>query len=95
MYKQTRTLAFCSSVDQAKCLERYFIDQGIRAISLTSRSTGISRNEVIRKLETNEIEDIFTVDLFNEGIDIPSVDTLLLYARLNRWLFSGNKSVVD
>jgi len=77
MYKQTRTLAFCSSVDQAEYLERYFIDQGIRAISLTSRSTGISRNEAIRKLETNEIEVIFTVDLFNEGVDIPGVDTLL------------------
>src|SRR5690625_2266906 len=76
-YRQTRTLAFCSSVDQAEFLETYFVNKGIQAISLTSKTKGISRQEAIKKLEAGVVEIIFTVDLFNEGVDIPSVDTLL------------------
>ena len=77
MYKQSRTLGFCSSIEQAEFLADYFIEQGDKAISLTSQTTNISRETAIKKLETKEIEIIFTVDLFNEGVDIPSVDTLL------------------
>src|SRR5690625_1761226 len=76
-YKQTRTLVFCSSIKQAQFLANFFKRQGIQAISLTSESSSISRKEAIRQLEAKKIEIIFTVDLFNEGVDIPSVDTLL------------------
>lgn len=76
-YRQTRTLGFCSSIEQATYLADFFLKQGIQAISLTSETVDISRAEAIRKLESREIEVIFTVDLFNEGVDIPSVDTLL------------------
>lgn len=76
-YKQTRTLAFCSSIIQAEFLANYFIEQGISAISLTSETKDITRELAIEKLESKEVEIIFTVDLFNEGVDIPSVDTLL------------------
>lgn len=75
--KQTRTLGFCSSIEQADFLANYFTDKGIKAISLTSQTRDISREEAIKKLENLEIEIIFTVDLFNEGVDIPLVDTLL------------------
>src|SRR5699024_10093055 len=50
---------------------------GARAISLNSETTYISREQAIQKLESREFDIIFTVDLFNEGVDIPSVDTLL------------------
>lgn len=76
-YKQTRSLGFCSSIEQAEFLAEHFTNQGVNAISLTSNTKNISRQEAIRKLESREIEIIFTVDLFNEGVDIPSVDTLL------------------
>lgn len=76
-YKQTRSLGFCSSIEQADFLANYFVKQGINAISLTSNTKNISREDAINKLEAKEIEIIFTVDLFNEGVDIPSVDTLL------------------
>ncbi|MFD1039355.1 DEAD/DEAH box helicase family protein [Virgibacillus byunsanensis] len=76
-YKQTRTLAFTSSIQQAEFLSNYFSEQGVKSITLTSASKDISRSEAIRMLDTNEIDIIFTVDLFNEGVDIPSVDTLL------------------
>src|SRR5699024_2829960 len=65
------------SIEQADFLANYFTKKGVTAISLTSQTKNISRVEAIQKLETLEIEVIFTVDLFNEGVDIPLVDTLL------------------
>ncbi|MFY0545627.1 DEAD/DEAH box helicase family protein [Brevibacillus sp. H7] len=76
-HRQTRTLAFCSSIRQAEFLKSFFQGQGVQAISLHSKTREISRSEAIRRLEKGELEVIFTVDLFNEGTDIPAVDTLL------------------
>ncbi|MDI4647879.1 DEAD/DEAH box helicase family protein [Cohnella hashimotonis] len=76
-HKQTRTIGFCSSIRQADFLAGYFQDRGVPAISLHSGTVGISREKAIRMLDTGELEVIFTVDLFNEGVDIPRVDTLL------------------
>lgn len=81
--KQTRTIAFCSSIRQANFLASYFIRQGITCISLHSRTSEMSRSEAINRLTQNSLEVIFTVDLFNEGVDIPAVDTLL-FARPTR-----------
>lgn len=74
--KQTRTLGFCSSIRQAEFLSQYFQEKGYRSIALHSQSN-TSRKEAISQLSEAEIDIIFTVDLFNEGVDIPSVDTLL------------------
>ncbi|AGT32413.2 DNA helicase [Geobacillus genomosp. 3] len=76
-YKKTRTLVFCSSVRQADFLSKYFQRHGYRTVSLHSKQTSISRKQAIAMLERRELDAIFTVDLFNEGVDIPSVDTLL------------------
>lgn len=84
-YKQTRTLGFCSSIRHADYLASYFREQGIRALSLHSRTSEMSRAEAIQALENGKLDIIFTVDLFNEGVDIPSVDTLL-FVRLTESL---------
>ena len=75
--KQTRTLGFCSSIRQADFLSNYFNHHGYRTVSLHSQQMGMSRNKTISQLSSGEIHIIFTVDLFNEGVDIPAVDTLL------------------
>ncbi|HLQ84480.1 MAG TPA: DEAD/DEAH box helicase family protein [Pseudogracilibacillus sp.] len=75
--KQTRTLAFCSSIKHAQYLSNYFNQRGVKAISLTSEPGHLNREEAIKALELKDIDVIFTVDLFNEGVDIPLVDTLL------------------
>jgi superfamily II DNA or RNA helicase/HKD family nuclease len=75
--KQTRTLAFCSSIRQANFLANYFNQHGYQTVSLHSQQVDISRSQAISKLHNGEINAIFTVDLFNEGVDIPAVDTLL------------------
>ncbi|MBR2564907.1 MAG: DEAD/DEAH box helicase family protein [Paenibacillus sp.] len=76
-HKQTRTIGFCSSIRQADYLAAYFRSQGVKVLSLHSRTREMSREEAIRQLGAGELEVVFTVDLFNEGTDIPSVDTLL------------------
>lgn len=75
-YRQTRTIVFCSSIVHADYLAEYFRKKGSEAISLHSKSI-IPRDEAIEALNNGAIECIMTVDLFNEGVDIPSVDTLL------------------
>lgn len=76
-YKKTRTLVFCSSIKQADFLSNYFRKRNYRTVSLHSKQTDIPRDRAIAMLEKGELDAIFTVDLFNEGVDIPSVDTLL------------------
>ncbi|WP_144561553.1 DEAD/DEAH box helicase family protein [Bacillus mycoides] len=76
-YKKTRTIVFCSSIRQAVFLSTYFNQNGFHTISLHSETKDISREEAIQQLDRNTLDAIFTVDLFNEGVDIPSVDTLL------------------
>lgn len=76
-HKQTRTLAFCSSIKQASFLCRFFRNKGVKAVELHSLADGMNRKEAIEKLSMAEIDIIFTVDLFNEGTDIPPLDTLL------------------
>uniref|UniRef100_C5D2W8 Type III restriction protein res subunit n=1 Tax=Geobacillus sp. (strain WCH70) TaxID=471223 RepID=C5D2W8_GEOSW len=76
-YKKTRTLVFCSSIKQADFLSEYFRKRNYRTVSLHSKQTDIPRDRAIAMLEKGELDAIFTVDLFNEGVDIPSVDTLL------------------
>ncbi|MCQ4086569.1 DEAD/DEAH box helicase family protein [Saccharibacillus sp. JS10] len=75
--RQTRTIAFCSSIQQADYLNDYFRIRGSQTLSLHSRTKEMSRTEAIRRLDAGEMDVLFTVDLFNEGTDIPSVDTLL------------------
>lgn len=76
-HKQNRSLVFCSSIRQAEFLSEFFNGSGYNTLALTSNSTGRDRSDSIKMLDKGELDAIFTVDLFNEGVDIPSVDTLL------------------
>ncbi len=74
---QIRALGFCVSVEHATFMARYANEHGVPAVVLTAESRKEERNKVQRLLENREITIIFTVDLYNEGVDIPSVDTVL------------------
>lgn len=76
-HAQTRSLGFCSSVTQASFLSNFFQHRGVRSISLHAGSPRSQRIESIKQISSGELDIIFTVDLFNEGVDIPAVDTLL------------------
>ncbi|MDD9311793.1 DEAD/DEAH box helicase family protein [Cytobacillus firmus] len=75
--KQTRTIGFCSSIRQANFLSNYFNSKGFKTVALHSKQVNIGRQDAIQQLAGGELDVIFTVDLFNEGVDIPAVDTLL------------------
>ncbi|PSR34504.1 MAG: DNA helicase [Sulfobacillus benefaciens] len=74
----TKTLGFCSSVRHAQFLSEIFQQKGIRSAWVDGESGMARRRQIIRDLERGELDIVFSVDLFNEGIDIPVVDTILL-----------------
>ncbi|WP_404353436.1 DEAD/DEAH box helicase family protein [Exiguobacterium aurantiacum] len=75
-HHQSRALGFCSSVIQAEYLADYFRRQGVQAVALHSQAE-YDRTEVIAQLKQGQLDIIFAVNLFNEGVDIPEIDTLL------------------
>lgn len=75
--KQLRTLAFCVSRNHADFMADQFIKAGVPAASVHGTSS-ISRGEALEKLQNNELSVVFSVDLFNEGVDLPEIDTVLL-----------------
>ena len=75
--RKTRTIGFCSSIRQADFLSAFFNQNGFSAISLHSKQKDINRDEAINQLADGVLDIIFTVNLFNEGVDIPAIDTLL------------------
>lgn len=74
---QTRTLAFCISVRHAIFMAEYFRKQGVKAQAVYAGSD-TPRNKALSDLQAGKLDIIFSVDLFNEGTDIPSIDTLLM-----------------
>jgi superfamily II DNA or RNA helicase len=74
---QMRALGFCVSVDHAEFMARRFIESGIPATAVSTRSTTEERRGALRDLRARRINAVFAVDLFNEGLDVPDIDTVL------------------
>nr|WP_198949697.1 DUF3427 domain-containing protein [Synechococcus sp. 1G10] len=72
-----RALGFCVSVEHASWMARKCAEVGLRAASLDASSSRDERAEQIRRLRSGELQILFAVDLFNEGLDIPEIDTVL------------------
>jgi superfamily II DNA or RNA helicase len=75
--RQARGLGFCVSKAHAEFMARFFNEHGLPADSLTADSPDELRHSVQNRLRSREINFIFIVDLYNEGVDIPEVDTVL------------------
>jgi superfamily II DNA or RNA helicase/HKD family nuclease len=73
-----RALGFCVSVAHAHFMARFFRDAGFNAVALSGQSSPDERGRALADLRAGTLQVIFSVDLFNEGLDIPDVDTLLL-----------------
>ena len=74
---EVKGLGFCVSIEHAEFMCRYFNQRGIPSIFLTGKSTDEERNTAKGKLVSGEIRFIFVVDIYNEGVDIPEVNTVL------------------
>lgn len=70
-------LGFCVSIEHAEFMCRYFNEHGIPSISLTGNSPDDERKAAKTQLVRGEVRFIFVVDIYNEGVDIPEVNTVL------------------
>ena len=75
---QVRGLIFCSSKAEARELSKKLNQHGKRTIALTGDDDINYREKVVKQLEDGKLEYILTVDIFNEGIDIPSVNQVVM-----------------
>jgi len=75
--KQIKAIGFCASIRHAAFMAELCREAGLSALALTSKSTEEERREAPQKLRSGELQIIFTVDLYNEGVDIVDVDTVL------------------
>ncbi len=74
---EVKGLGFCVSVEHAKFMSQYFNNHGIASISLTGDSPEKERYSAKTQLVSGNIRFIFVVDIYNEGVDIPEVNTVL------------------
>ncbi len=73
-----RALGFCVSVAHARFMARGFQAAGVAATAVWADSPEPERKAAIEELAAGRVNVVFSVDLFNEGIDVPEVDTLLM-----------------
>ncbi len=78
-----RALGFCVTKDHAHFMADCFRTAGFQAVALDSDSPSDVRARALADLRDGKLQVIFSVDLFNEGLDIPDVDTLLLLRPTN------------
>lgn len=73
-----RALGFCVDVSHAEYMARVFNDANIPALMVSGDGrTGAPRDVALQKLRNREVNILFSAELFNEGLDIPDVDTVL------------------
>lgn len=70
-------LGFCVSVEHAEFMAHYFNKNGISAMFLTGNSKDEERKAAKQNLVSGRVRFIFVVDLYNEGVDIPEINTVL------------------
>ena len=74
----SKGLVFCSRKEEAKTLSTLFHQKGHPSTYLTGEHSLEDRERQVERLESGEIEYIFTVDIFNEGIDIPKINQVVM-----------------
>lgn len=79
-YRSKRALGFCCSRQHAEEMAREFCKRGVEAVAVYSNADGEfseDRDKAIEKLKKQEIKMIFSVDMFNEGVDIAALDMVM------------------
>lgn len=74
---KVKGLGFCVSKEHAEYMARKFNESDIPSIALTADSRKEERDSAQSRLKKGEIKFIFTVDLYNEGVDIPEINTVM------------------
>ncbi|MGL5979148.1 MAG: DUF3427 domain-containing protein, partial [Erysipelotrichaceae bacterium] len=74
---EVKGLGFCVSVEHARFMSEFFVSAGIPSMCLTGMSSSEERSSAKQLLIQGDIRFIFVVDLYNEGVDIPEINTIL------------------
>jgi superfamily II DNA or RNA helicase/diadenosine tetraphosphate (Ap4A) HIT family hydrolase len=73
-----RTLVFCCSIAHARFVRSWLTERGVRTGAVFSEAGSDDRDEVLAGLHAGTLEAVCAVDVFNEGIDLPSVDRVVM-----------------
>jgi hypothetical protein len=73
-----RALGFCVSQRHAEFMTAFFKERGVRAVAVHSGPTSAPRAASLEQLEAGELDIVFAVDMFNEGVDLPTLDTVMM-----------------
>jgi superfamily II DNA or RNA helicase/diadenosine tetraphosphate (Ap4A) HIT family hydrolase len=103
-----RTLGFCCSTAHADFMAEYFRGAGVAAVAVHSDKKSAPRTSSLERLRAGDLSVVFAVDMFNEGVDLPTVDTVLMlrptkskivwlqqFGRGLRWLEGKTLTVID
>lgn len=74
---EVKALGFCVTIEHAKFMADAFNENGVPSLALTGLSPDEERKTARSRLQSGELKFIFVVDIFNEGVDIPEVNTVL------------------
>ena len=77
-YHGTRTLVFCCSIEHAKYVRDYLLKRGVRVKAVHSGPGSDDRAEALEELAAGQLDAICSVDVFNEGVDVPEVDRVMM-----------------
>lgn len=74
---QIRGLGFCVSINHARFMARIFNEAGVKATAVWADTPDAEGAAALQDLKQRRTNVVFSVDLFNEGVDVPAVDTVL------------------
>jgi superfamily II DNA or RNA helicase len=75
--ERMRTVAFCATIEHAAFMAEEFRSAGLNALALHSGLPSDTRRDIVKRFRAGDLPIVTTVDLFNEGVDIPEIDTVL------------------
>jgi len=75
--REMRALGFCVDIDHAEFVAERFTRAGLASVALSQRTSTKDRTAALARLQSGDLRAIFSVDLLNEGVDVPDVDTVL------------------
>lgn len=73
-----KTLIFCQSVRHAQAVRDWLVAQGVRVEAIWAGAGSAHRHSALERLQSGQLEALCAVDLLNEGVDIPSLDRVVM-----------------
>jgi hypothetical protein len=72
-----RAFGFCVDIAHAEFVARRFNEAGLASVAVSQRTSDRDRADALARLQSGDLRALFSVDLFNEGVDVPDIDTVL------------------